>query len=105
MLRLEGYDVVTALTAETGLKKVAMVRPDAVLVDLRLPLVDGLAFLRRLRANEVYRQTPAAIVTGDYFLTDAERRELRALIRATDGLGRGVRPGRFCCESRSARGR
>ena len=56
-----------------------MVRPDAVLVDLRLPLVDGLAFLRLLRANEVYRQTPVAIVTGDYFLTEAERLELRAL--------------------------
>jgi DNA-binding response OmpR family regulator len=79
MLRLEGYDVVTALTAETGLTKVEMVRPDAVLVDLRLPLVDGLAFLRLLRANEVYRQTPVAIVTGDYFLTEAERLELRAL--------------------------
>jgi DNA-binding response OmpR family regulator len=79
MLRLEGYDVVTALTAETGLRKVGMVRPDAVLVDLRLPLVDGLAFLRLLRANEIYRQTPVAIVTGDYFLTEAERLELRAL--------------------------
>jgi CheY-like chemotaxis protein len=79
MLRLEGYDVVTALTAETGLKKVDMVRPDAVLVDLRLPLVDGLAFLRLLRANEVYRQTPVAIITGDYSLTDAERLELRTL--------------------------
>ena len=79
MLRLEGYEVVTALTAEMGLRKVEMVRPDAVLVDLRLPLVDGLAFLRLLRANEVFRQMPVAIVTGDYLLTEAERRELRAL--------------------------
>ena len=79
MLRLEGYEVVTALTAETGLRKVELVRPDGVLVDLRLPLVDGLAFVRLLRANEIYRQTPVAIVTGDYFLTEAERVELRAL--------------------------
>ena len=79
MLRLEGYEVVTALTAETGLRKVEMVRPDGVLVDLRLPVVDGLAFVRLLRANEIYRQTPVATVTGDYFLTEAERVELRAL--------------------------
>ena len=79
MLRLEGYDVVTALTAETGLKKVEVVGPDAVLVDLRLPLVDGLAFLRLLRANEVYRQTPVAIITGDYSVSDAERLELCTL--------------------------
>jgi DNA-binding response OmpR family regulator len=79
MLRLEGYDVLTALTADAGLRKVEMVRPDAVLVDLRMPIVDGLAFLRLLRAHEVHRLTPVAIVTGDYFLGEAERSELRAL--------------------------
>jgi two-component system response regulator AtoC len=79
MLRLEGYDVLTALTADAGLRKVELIRPDAVLVDLRMPLVDGLAFLRLLRAHEVHRLTPVAIVTGDYFLGEAERSELRAL--------------------------
>jgi CheY-like chemotaxis protein len=79
MLRLEGYDVVTALTAETGLKKVEMVRPDAILVDLRMPLVDGLAFLRALRAHEAHRLTPVAVVTGDYFVAETERNELRTL--------------------------
>lgn len=79
MLRLEGYDVLTALTAEAGLSKVELLRPDAVLLDLRMPLVDGLAFLRSLRAHEVHRLTPVAIVTGDYCLAEAERSELLAL--------------------------
>jgi DNA-binding response OmpR family regulator len=79
MLRLEGYEVLTALTADAGLRKVELVRPDAVLVDLRMPIVDGLAFLRLLRAHEVHRLTPVAIVTGDYFLGEAERVELRVL--------------------------
>ncbi len=79
MLRLEGYDVVTALTADAGLIKVELFRPDAVLVDLRMPRVDGLAFLRTLRAHEIHRLTPVAIVTGDYFVAETERNELGTL--------------------------
>ena len=79
MLRLEGYQVRTAATAETGLLAVSESHPDAIILDLRMPLVDGLGFLRRLRAREEERATPVAIVTGDYFLEDEVSSELRSL--------------------------
>ena len=79
MLRLEGYQVRTAMTAETGLRDAGAVHPDAIILDLRMPLVDGLGFLRRLREQEDTRATPVAIVTGDYFLEDDISLELRAL--------------------------
>jgi DNA-binding response OmpR family regulator len=79
MLRLEGYQVRTAVTAETGLRVAEEIRPDAIILDLRMPLVDGLGFLRRLRAKEEQRLTPVAIVTGDYFLEDEISNELREL--------------------------
>jgi CheY-like chemotaxis protein len=79
MLRLEGYHVHTALNAEMGLREAQTSRPDAIILDLRMPLVDGLGFLRRLRAHEDQRDTPVAIVTGDYFLDDTVSNELRAL--------------------------
>jgi len=79
MLRLEGYQVRTAATAETGLLAVSESHPDAIILDLRMPLVDGLGFLRRLRAREEERATPVAIVTGDYFLEDDVSSELRSL--------------------------
>jgi len=79
MLRLEGYQVRTAMTAETGLRDAGTVHPDAIILDLRMPLVDGLGFLRRLREQEDTRATPVAIVTGDYFLEDEISGELRAL--------------------------
>ena len=44
-----------------------------------MPLVDGLGFLRRLRAHDEQRPTPVAIVTGDYFLDDAVSNELQEL--------------------------
>ena len=79
MLRLEGYQVRTAVSAETGLAEAAANHPDAIILDLRMPLVDGLGFLRRLRAHDDQRTTPVAIVTGDYFLDDSVSNELQEL--------------------------
>jgi DNA-binding response OmpR family regulator len=79
MLRLEGYTVRTAMNAETGLRDASEHPPDAIILDLRMPLVDGLGFLRRLRSRETQRSTPVAIVTGDYFLDDTVSSELREL--------------------------
>ena len=79
MLRLEGYQVGTAVSAEEGLIEVERCHPDAIILDLRMPVVDGLGFLRRLRAHNDQRHTPVAIVTGDYFLDDSVSTELRDL--------------------------
>jgi len=79
MLRLEGFSVSTAVNAESGLQMADETKPDAIILDLRMPLVDGLGFLRRLRQNTGHQGTPVAIVTGDYFLDDAVSTELREL--------------------------
>jgi two-component system response regulator PrrA len=79
MLRLEGFEVRTALNGEMGLREASRSRPDAIILDLRMPLVDGLRFLRRLRADNEQRDVPVAIVTGDYFLDDDIATELREL--------------------------
>jgi len=79
MLRLEGFDVRTALNGEMGLLEASKSRPDAIILDLRMPLVDGLRFLRRLRADNEQHDVPVAIVTGDYFLDDDIAAELRQL--------------------------
>ena len=79
MLVLEGYNVRAAVSAEAGLREAEIAHPDAILLDLRMPMVDGLAFLKRLRASEVDHNTPVAIVTGDYFLDDTISNELQGL--------------------------
>jgi DNA-binding response OmpR family regulator len=79
MLQLEGYQVRTAVSAETGLAEAEKSNPDAIILDLRMPLIDGLGFLRRLRERDDHRFTPVAIVTGDYFLDDAISSEIREL--------------------------
>ena len=79
MLRLEGYKVHTAVSAEQGLTEAQLCHPDAILLDLRMPQVDGVEFLRRLRALDGLRGTPVGVVTGDYSLDNAILTDLREL--------------------------
>src|SRR5260221_4657124 len=79
ILTLEGYDVLTAANAESGLREVEAGHPDAIILDLRMPFINGLGLLYRIRAAEPDRQTPVVIVTGDQCLDDAVINELRDL--------------------------
>ena len=79
MLKLEGFEVVTALSAEAGLDLTEQLRPDAIILDLRMPIVNGVQFLRIIRARPHLAEVPVAIVTGDYFLGETTALELRSL--------------------------
>ena len=79
MLKLEGFDVATAINAEAGLELAENVRPDAIILDMRMPITNGLQFLRLLRAKPHLVEVPVAIVTGDYFMGEPVMNELRAL--------------------------
>jgi DNA-binding response OmpR family regulator len=70
MLKLEGFEVQTAADGEEGLLLAIQDPPDAILLDLRMPIVDGAEFLRRLRRSPGLSGIPVAIVTGDYFVED-----------------------------------
>ena len=78
-LRLEGCEVWAAPSADEGVALARIHRPDAVILDLRVPLTSGLSFVRRLRAIPALAATPVAIVTGDYHLDEAQATELRSL--------------------------
>lgn len=79
MLRLEGYEVWAAHSADEGLTLAQAHRPHAVILDLRMPLTSGLQFLRAIRAIPGLINTPVAIVTGDYHLDEAQAAEIHAL--------------------------
>lgn len=79
MLQLEGFHVQTAVNPESGLHLATETQPDAIILDLRMPLLNGLEFLRGLRANPSLAAVPVAIVTGDYFIEEGVAAEIRAL--------------------------
>jgi DNA-binding NtrC family response regulator len=78
-LRLEGYDVKTAASAEIGLEELEKSRADAIILDLRMPMINGLGFLYRLRARDVHRELPVAIITGDHGVGDSLADEVKEL--------------------------
>jgi two-component system OmpR family response regulator len=79
ILRLEGYDVRTATTAEVALCENDCWQPDAIILDLWMPFINGLGFLYRLRGREDRRDTPVVMVTGDQCLEDTIIDEIHEL--------------------------
>ena len=79
MLKLEGFEVATAVNAEAGLELADSVRPSAIILDMRMPITNGLQFLRTIRSKPHLVDIPVAIVTGDYFLPEPIQHELKAL--------------------------
>jgi two-component system, OmpR family, KDP operon response regulator KdpE len=59
-LRGEGFDILTAATAEDGLDLICSQSPAVLILDLMMPLRDGWSFLRELEALGVAR--PAIII-------------------------------------------
>ena len=53
--------------------------PEAVVVDVRMPLEDILAFVRQLRAHPSHTETPVTIITDEYVADNSVRVEIARL--------------------------
>jgi two-component system response regulator MprA len=67
-LRLEGYEVSLAADGPQALEEIAIRPPDAVILDIGLPTIDGLDVCRRLRAAE--DDTPVLMLTARDAIND-----------------------------------
>lgn len=64
LLEIEGYRVVIATDGQSGLERASALRPDLVLTDVRMPVMDGLEMIRRLRADAALRHLPVVLMSG-----------------------------------------
>jgi CheY-like chemotaxis protein len=64
-LRLAGYEVLEAASGEQAVREVVEQSPDAVLLDLRLPDIDGWTVLVRLEELGRFPQVPVVIGSAD----------------------------------------
>ena len=62
-LRLEGYEVETVSSGGEALEAMASNSPDALVLDLQLPDLDGLAVCRRIRE---FSDVPVVVLGGTY---------------------------------------
>lgn len=60
----EGYVVDLAVDGETALERVRATRPDAILLDLMMPGMNGRQFLQALRDDKAYEKIPVMIMTA-----------------------------------------
>ncbi len=67
-LRFEGHDVVTAADGGEALQAVATATPDAIVMDVMMPVMDGLDVTRELRARG--DRTPILVLTARHKVSD-----------------------------------
>jgi two-component system, chemotaxis family, chemotaxis protein CheY len=61
-----GYDVLEAGDGAAALRSVQEVRPDLVVTDLVMPVMDGFELIRRLRADPVTADIPIIVVSSNW---------------------------------------
>jgi CheY-like chemotaxis protein len=64
LLEMSSYDVVEAVNGEEAVRMASSEHPDIILMDLSLPVVDGLGATRQIRSLPDMRQTPIIAVSA-----------------------------------------
>ncbi len=68
-----GHEIVMAENGEEGIKAARKERPDLILMDIHLPVIDGLTAFKILRSNEDTKDIPVIAVTSHAMKGDRER--------------------------------
>src|SRR5881392_2263411 len=79
MLNAEGYAVRVATDGPSAMREIERAAPAAIVLDLQLPMLDGLGVLRQLRTMSGVADVPVAIVTGNYMIEEQVAGELQSL--------------------------
>lgn len=72
-LEKRGYHIVIALDGESGLAMVASEKPDLILMDMSLPILDGWEATRRLKADPATKHIPVIALTAHAMSSDRDK--------------------------------
>jgi two-component system, cell cycle response regulator DivK len=73
LLTAAGYEVLEAVDGEAGVAMAACHKPDLVLMDIQLPLIDGYEATRRMKAAPALQHIPIVAVTSYALSGDEEK--------------------------------
>jgi CheY-like chemotaxis protein len=79
LLTKEGWNVIEAENGRVALERLALQRPDVVLLDLMMPEMDGFQFIATLRHQAAWRTLPVIVVTAKE-LTAADHLSLHGYV-------------------------
>lgn len=63
-LRLSGYEVVAAEDGESAYQQAKSTRPDLIILDYELPLINGRRVCKKLKAMDAFTDTPIVIISS-----------------------------------------
>ena len=69
----DDYSILTACDGATGIALAERTRPDLILMDLSLPVIDGWEATRRIKANAALRAIPIIALTAHAMSGDEEK--------------------------------
>lgn len=72
-LQRKGYEVLIAIDGEQGIALARAERPDLILMDMSLPVLDGWEATRKIKADEAIRTVPVIALTAHAMAGDQER--------------------------------
>jgi CheY-like chemotaxis protein len=64
ILEMNGFDVIVAADGEQGIERICSQLPELVVTDIKMPRVDGIEMIRKLRQIPQHRNLPILVVTG-----------------------------------------
>ena len=73
LLASAGFEVLEATSGREGVEMAARERPDLILMDLQLPVIDGLEATRQIKADPGMQATPVIAVTSYALSGDNEK--------------------------------
>jgi two-component system cell cycle response regulator DivK len=73
ILNAEGYQVSEAANAAEGMRALAAVHPDLILMDINMPDIDGYTLTAKIRAIPGFRDVPIVALTANVMRGDRER--------------------------------
>jgi len=74
VLETEGHRARTAGNGLEALSRIEERRPQLILLDMMMPVMDGWQFIERLRANEEWTNIPVVVMTAVYDMSSLERK-------------------------------
>jgi len=95
ILRKSGYEVIEARTGEEGVALAIREKPDLVIMDIRLPGIDGLEATKRIRESEADGKIPIVALTS-YAMTGDKEKALKA--GCTGYIEKPINPETFMAE-------
>ncbi|HEY9615042.1 hybrid sensor histidine kinase/response regulator [Allocoleopsis sp.] len=73
LLKPIGFAMVEAANGQEGLDKAATFKPDLIITDLRMPVLDGFEMMQRLRQSTQWKDVPIIVSSASVFDTDQHK--------------------------------